>query len=103
MSFFYQASHPREATGASASAVLDLAHLGDIRGAFGTIRQGDTSPRKNWRQRLATLLAIIGPGLIVIVGAIAMMSFTAATFAGTAESGGFSDAAAVATGMERHF
>ena len=32
-----------------------------------------------------------------------MMSFTAATFVGTPEFGGFSDAAAVATGMEKHF
>ena len=40
---------------------------------------------------------------IVIIGAIAMMSFTAATFIGTPEFGGFSDAAAVATGMEKHF
>ena len=26
-------------------AVLDSAHVGDIRGAFGTIRQGDVAPR----------------------------------------------------------
>ncbi len=32
-----------------------------------------------------------------------MMSFTAATFAGTPEFGGFSDAAAIAVGMEKHF
>ena len=32
-----------------------------------------------------------------------MMSFTAATFVGTPEFGGFSDAAAVAVGMEKHF
>lgn len=64
----YQVSRPPEATGSDATAVLDSAHLGDIRGAFGTIRQGDTSPRKNWRHRLTTLLAIIGPGLIVMVG-----------------------------------
>ena len=41
--------------------------------------------------------------VIVIVGAIAMMSFTAATFVGTPEFGGFRDAAAVAAGMEKHF
>lgn len=50
------------------SAVLDSAHIGDIRGAFGTIRQGDTRPRESLRHRLATLLAILGPGLIVMVG-----------------------------------
>ena len=50
------------------AAVLDEAHLGDIRGAFGTIRHGDVGPRDGWRARLVTLLAILGPGLIVMVG-----------------------------------
>ncbi|HXA46904.1 MAG TPA: NRAMP family divalent metal transporter [Burkholderiaceae bacterium] len=50
------------------SAVLDSAHLGDIRGAFGTIRKADTGPRQGWLARLKTLLAILGPGLIVMVG-----------------------------------
>src|SRR2546425_12098918 len=49
-------------------AVLDTAHIGDIRGAFGTIRHGDTRPREGWRPRWQTLLAILGPGLIVMVG-----------------------------------
>jgi NRAMP (natural resistance-associated macrophage protein)-like metal ion transporter len=49
-------------------AVLDDAHLGDIRGAFGMIRHGDIAARDGWRARLRTLLAIIGPGLIVMVG-----------------------------------
>ncbi|PAJ94736.1 NRAMP family divalent metal transporter [Burkholderia ubonensis] len=49
-------------------AVLDDAHLGDIRSAFGTIAHHDTAPRGTWRARLRTLLAIIGPGLIVMVG-----------------------------------
>ncbi|PAK14610.1 NRAMP family divalent metal transporter [Burkholderia ubonensis] len=49
-------------------AVLDDAHLGDIRGAFGTIAHHDTAPRGTWWARLRTLLAIIGPGLIVMVG-----------------------------------
>ncbi|MDW3688718.1 divalent metal cation transporter [Cupriavidus sp. CV2] len=47
---------------------LDEAHDGDIRGALGTISQHDTGPRTGWRQRLNTLLAILGPGLIVMVG-----------------------------------
>ena len=68
MTDIHQASHPPEKTGTSSAAVLDAAHIGDIRGAFGTIRQGDTQPRQNWRQRLSTLMAIIGPGLIVMVG-----------------------------------
>src|ERR1700730_9443720 len=50
------------------SAVLDEAHLGDIHGAFGTIRMSDMAPRRTWRQRMLTLAAIIGPGLIVMVG-----------------------------------
>ena len=50
------------------SAVLDDAHIGDIKGAFGTIRHGDTAPRTGWWARAKTLLAIMGPGLIVMVG-----------------------------------
>jgi NRAMP (natural resistance-associated macrophage protein)-like metal ion transporter len=50
------------------SAVLDTAHEGDIRGALGTVKQNDTAPRKTWWARLRTLLAIMGPGLIVMVG-----------------------------------
>jgi NRAMP (natural resistance-associated macrophage protein)-like metal ion transporter len=49
-------------------AVLDEAHVGDIRGAFGTIRHCDIEPRRGWWARLRTLLAILGPGLIVMVG-----------------------------------
>ncbi len=48
--------------------VLDEAHLGDIRGALGTIRMGDTGARHGWRSRGMALLAIMGPGLIVMVG-----------------------------------
>ena len=50
------------------ATVLDSAHVGDIRGAFGTISRSDTGPRKGWFARLKTLLAILGPGLIVMVG-----------------------------------
>jgi Mn2+/Fe2+ NRAMP family transporter len=49
-------------------AVLDEAHVGDIKGAFGTIAYGDTGSRRSWKSRLLTLLAIVGPGLIVMVG-----------------------------------
>ncbi|HEU0219131.1 MAG TPA: Nramp family divalent metal transporter [Stellaceae bacterium] len=49
-------------------AVLDEAHIGDIRGALGTIRHNDIAPRRGWWARLKTLLAILGPGLIVMVG-----------------------------------
>jgi Mn2+/Fe2+ NRAMP family transporter len=51
-----------------ATAVLDDAHLGDIEGAFGRIRVGDDEQRSNLRRRLITFLAIIGPGIIVMVG-----------------------------------
>jgi len=50
------------------SAVVDRAHSSDIHGAFGTIRFSDMAPRRTWRRRLLTLAAIIGPGLIVMVG-----------------------------------
>ncbi|RAS19364.1 NRAMP family divalent metal transporter [Paraburkholderia bryophila] len=50
------------------SAVLDEAHLGDIKGALGTIAHHDTAPRNSWWARFRTLLAILGPGLIVMVG-----------------------------------
>src|SRR2546426_8992197 len=50
------------------SAVLDDLHEGDIHGAFGTIRVSDVTPRRTWRRRLLTLAAIVGPGLIVMVG-----------------------------------
>jgi NRAMP (natural resistance-associated macrophage protein)-like metal ion transporter len=49
-------------------AVLDAEHVGDIRGALGTIRLDDTSPRRGRSAALKTLLAIVGPGLIVMVG-----------------------------------
>src|SRR4029077_3605443 len=53
---------------ATRTAVLDEAHAGHIRGAFGTIRLGDHGPRESWKHRLRTLLAILGPGVIVMVG-----------------------------------
>jgi NRAMP (natural resistance-associated macrophage protein)-like metal ion transporter len=48
-------------------AVLDSAHVGDIKGAFGTIRQHEEA-HHSLRARSLALLAIIGPGLIVMVG-----------------------------------
>ena len=48
-------------------AVLDDAHVGDIRGALGTLRQ-HAHPPCSRRRRLLALLAIMGPGLIVMVG-----------------------------------
>jgi Mn2+/Fe2+ NRAMP family transporter len=50
------------------SAALDSAHVGDIRGALGTIAVDDTAARSTFSAKLKTLLAIVGPGLIVMVG-----------------------------------
>src|SRR6202166_4410297 len=50
------------------TAVLDKAHLGDIHGALGSIAEDDHAPRLTLRARWKTLLAILGPGLIVMVG-----------------------------------
>ena len=52
----------------SSSSLLDDLGQGDIHGAFGTIRVSDVNPRRTWRRRMLTLLAIVGPGLIVMVG-----------------------------------
>jgi Mn2+/Fe2+ NRAMP family transporter len=58
----------RDDVEARGPAVLDEAHIGDIHGALGTIRANDVERRHGWRARLITLLAIMGPGLIVMVG-----------------------------------
>jgi NRAMP (natural resistance-associated macrophage protein)-like metal ion transporter len=49
-------------------AVLDEEHVGDIEGALGTIAYGDTGSRRSIKSKLLTLLAIVGPGLIAMVG-----------------------------------
>jgi Mn2+/Fe2+ NRAMP family transporter len=67
---------------ASDTAVLDSAHVGDIRGALGTIAHDDHARRENWRARLRTLLAILGPGLIVMVGDNDAGAFSTYTQAG---------------------
>jgi len=57
-----------ERQSAGVPPVLDEAHIGDIRGALGTIRMQDSGERHGWRSRAMALLAIMGPGLIVMVG-----------------------------------
>jgi len=52
----------------SAHSQPDEARFGDIKGALGTIRKDDVPPRHSWRGRVKALLAIMGPGLIVMVG-----------------------------------
>jgi NRAMP (natural resistance-associated macrophage protein)-like metal ion transporter len=49
-------------------AVLDPAHIGDIRGSLGTISIRDRTPRRTWWKRLVTFAAILGPGIIVMTG-----------------------------------
>lgn len=49
-------------------AGLPSAHVGDIKGAFGTISTDDTGARTSASAKLKTLLAIVGPGLIVMCG-----------------------------------
>ncbi len=65
------AAAPTATSDASAQAVLDSAHAGDIVGAFGRIRRDSAGAygafSGRWR-RLRTLMVITGPGLIVMVG-----------------------------------
>ncbi|MFE2996139.1 NRAMP family divalent metal transporter [Nocardia sp. NPDC059246] len=49
-------------------AVMDSAHVGDIVGALGSIGQHDTLEGRTRWQKFKMLLAVIGPGLIVMVG-----------------------------------
>ena len=50
------------------SAVLDPAHEGEIRGALGRVPKWDPDRPRPLSRRLLTLAAIMGPGLIVMVG-----------------------------------
>src|SRR5579875_2118603 len=61
-------SGPGNGTSPPPSAVLDTAHVGDIEGALGRVSVGEIGERTSMRQRLLTLLAIVGPGIIVMVG-----------------------------------
>ncbi|MBA0046622.1 NRAMP family divalent metal transporter [Mycobacterium sp. NPDC050853] len=47
---------------------MDSAHIGDIVGALGTIGQHETTDGRGRWQRFRMLLAVLGPGLIVMVG-----------------------------------
>src|SRR4030081_3760901 len=60
-------NNARPTTNPGRRTVLDPAHVGDIHGALGTIRSHHSPPRGR-RRRLLALLAIMGPGLIVMVG-----------------------------------
>jgi NRAMP (natural resistance-associated macrophage protein)-like metal ion transporter len=50
------------------SAHRDPAHVGDIEGAFGSVTLSHTGTGGSTRTRVATMAAILGPGLIVMVG-----------------------------------
>ncbi|HZA12366.1 MAG TPA: Nramp family divalent metal transporter [Mycobacterium sp.] len=50
------------------TAVLDTAHLGDIEGAFGRISISESERARTLKTRFLTLLVIVGPGIIVMVG-----------------------------------
>jgi len=49
------------------TAHLDEAHVGDIEGAWGTIRLGDTAVRRTWIARLLTLRAYLLIAVILLV------------------------------------
>lgn len=55
------------ARSAERRSLLDRAHRGDIEGALGAVRSFDTGPRLSLHRRLATLLAVMGPGIVVMV------------------------------------
>ncbi len=67
---------------AERSAHLDETHVGDINGAFGTIRRGHVAPRKGAWQCIITFLAILGPGSIVLTGDNDAGAFSTYTQAG---------------------
>ncbi len=50
------------------AAAVDTSHAGDIKGALGTISLDDSGGRRSMPARLKTLLAVVGPGVIVMVG-----------------------------------
>jgi len=58
----------RAASATASTAVKDSAHVGDIHGAFGTVKLDAADRPASWGRRLRYLLAIMGPGLIVMVG-----------------------------------
>ncbi|MUM19017.1 divalent metal cation transporter [Mycobacterium sp. CBMA271] len=61
-------SEPKVAVVQQKSAVLDSAHLGDIEGAFGKISVSDPGQARTFKTRMMTMAAILGPGIIVMVG-----------------------------------
>ena len=60
-------AEPAFNSSADRRSALDRAHRGDIEGALGVVHAFDTAPRRSWGRRLATLVAIMGPGIVVMV------------------------------------
>src|SRR6202012_3658558 len=58
----------RTTTSEGRGSVKNSEHVGDIRGALGTIRLDEDSPPRGLPATLRTLLAVVGPGMIVMVG-----------------------------------
>ena len=63
------------------SAALDTAHVGDVRGALGTWKS-DQVRAPGWRGHWRLFLAVLGPGLIVMVGDNDAGAFSTYTQAG---------------------
>src|ERR1700733_8669369 len=61
-------SNARASNSRPRGAALDEAHVGHIYSAVGMIHHGDAAPRLGWCARWQTLIAVLGPGLIVMVG-----------------------------------
>ncbi len=47
-------------------ALLDRAHAGDVEGAFGTLSEAAVPPTHGLRARLAALVVVLGPGLVIM-------------------------------------
>jgi len=56
------------ATSVTRSARPPSSHRGEIRGALGVVRHDDVGPRRGVGRKLLAFLAIMGPGIIVMVG-----------------------------------
>jgi NRAMP (natural resistance-associated macrophage protein)-like metal ion transporter len=63
-------------------AALDLAHVGDVHGALGTLTQSDLTAPGVRLNRWRVFLAVLGPGLIVMVGDNDAGAFSTYTQAG---------------------
>jgi Mn2+/Fe2+ NRAMP family transporter len=50
------------------ATAVDTSHVVDIKGAFGSISEQDAGTKLSLPAKLKTLLAIVGPGVIVMVG-----------------------------------